>query len=71
MATLALKIQAEARLRELIEEGGMPQPDEVEYGFTCIRFFWHEPKLCVIVDIDEETGTIGNSYPVRDAPGRG
>ena len=71
MATLALKIQAESRLRELLTDEGMPQPDEVEYGFTCIRFFWHEPKLCVIVDIDEETGAIRDSYPVPDAPGRG
>lgn len=31
----------------------MPQPDEVEYGHTCIRFFWHEPKVVLVIDIDE------------------
>ncbi len=53
MATLAQKIETEARMRELLESNGMPQPDEVEYGFGCIRLLFHETKTVVVIDIDE------------------
>jgi len=53
MATLAQKIEAETRMRKLLEEGGMPQPDRVEYGFTCIRLFFEESMTVVVIDIDE------------------
>jgi hypothetical protein len=59
MATVAQKIKAEKQMRELLEANDMPQPDYVEYGFTCIRLIFEEPKLVVIIDIDEpgEDGT--------------
>jgi hypothetical protein len=53
MATLAQKIRAEQRMRNLLEEGGLPQPDYIEYGYTCIRLIFEEEKLVVIIDIDE------------------
>ena len=53
MATLAQKIETEQRMRNLLEEGGLPQPDYVEYGYTCIRLIFEERKLCVVIDIDE------------------
>ena len=53
MATLAQKIEAETRMRKLLEESGLPQPDHVEYGFTCIRLFFEETMTVVVVDIDE------------------
>lgn len=53
MATLAQKIEAEQKMRELLEENGLPPPDAVEYGYTCVRLFFNEPKAVVIVDIDE------------------
>ena len=53
MATLAQKIEAEKRMRDLLEENGLPQPDYVEYGFTCIRLFFNHTKHVVIIDIDE------------------
>jgi len=53
MATLAQKIETEQRMRNLLEEGGLPQPDYVEYGYTCIRLIFEDSKLCVVVDIDE------------------
>ncbi len=31
----------------------MPAPDRIEYGFTCIRLYWLEPKVVLVVDIDE------------------
>ena len=53
MATLAQKIEAEKRMRDLLEESGLPQPDHVEYGFTCIRLFFNESKTVVVIDIDQ------------------
>ena len=52
MATLEQKIKAEASMRDLLRKEGMPQPDGVEYGHGCIRFFFEEPKVCLVVDID-------------------
>jgi hypothetical protein len=53
VATLRQKILAERRMRELLEENGLPEPDEVEYGYGCIRMLFHEPKTALIIDIDE------------------
>ena len=53
MATLQEKIAAEQSIRRLLETGGLPPPDEVEYGHTCIRLFWHDTKQVVIIQIDE------------------
>ena len=53
MATLAQKIEAETRMRELLDDNGLPQPDHVEYGYTCIRLFFHATKQVVVIDIDE------------------
>ncbi len=56
MATLAQKIEAEKRMRDLLEENGLPQPDRVEYGFTCVRLFFNRTKHVVVIDIDEPDG---------------
>ena len=53
MATLEQKIEAEKRMRELLEQNGLPEPDHVEYGYTCIRLFFHRAKQVVVIDIDE------------------
>ena len=53
VATLEQKIMAEARMRELIESEGLPEPSRIEYGFTCIRLIWEESKVCLVIDIDE------------------
>lgn len=52
MANLASKIQSELRLRRLLDDSGLPQPDRVEYGHGCVRFLYEESKVCVVVDID-------------------
>jgi hypothetical protein len=52
MATLGQKIAAERSGRAMLEKGGLRQPDHVEYGHTCIRFFWEEEKLVLVIDID-------------------
>ena len=53
MATLPQKIEAEQRTREFLERSGLPQPDMVEYGFTCIRLFFEDSKTVLVIDIDE------------------
>jgi hypothetical protein len=53
MATLEHKQEAERRMLELVELGGLPEPDEIEYGDACIRVYWNESKVVVIVDLDE------------------
>lgn len=53
MATLTQKIKCERNAREMLRRGGLPEPDRVEYGHTCIRLFWEDSKLVLVVDIDE------------------
>lgn len=53
MASLAEKIRAEHRMRELLQHADLPQPDAVEYGYTCVRFFFGPRMVCVIVDLDD------------------
>lgn len=53
MATLEQKTNAEQKMRALLEAEGLPAPDAVEYGFTCIRLLFNEPKVCLVVDIDK------------------
>ncbi len=53
MATLKQKIAAEQKVRELLVGSDVPFPDEIEYGHTCIRLVWLEPKVVLVVDIDE------------------
>ena len=66
MATLAQKIETEQRMRELLEANDMPQPDFVEYGFTCIRLFYEERKLVVVIDIDKPPEDIETSLDPDD-----
>lgn len=53
MATLREKRAAEQHARALLENHGLPQPDEVEYGDTCVRLLWREEQVALVVDIDE------------------
>lgn len=58
MATLAQKIAAETRTRDWFAQHGLPEPDYVEYGFTCIRFFFTDAKVVFVLDIDEPEDTV-------------
>src|SRR5579864_6450295 len=51
MATLKEKIAAEQHARAMLEDHGLPQPDSVEYSYTCVRLFWEEEKVVLVVDI--------------------
>ncbi len=72
MATLKQKLLAEWRVRELMEEEGVPLPDRVEYGYGCIRLFWEGPKVVLIVDIDEPGQEPGEAvFDIDMSPGEG
>ncbi len=49
-------------MRELLKQNGMPQPDAVEFGYTCIRLFWFDTKTCVVVDVDDDGATEAEQY---------
>jgi len=42
-------------MRELLESGGLPAPDRIEYGEECIRLFFKETRTVVVIDLDDET----------------
>jgi hypothetical protein len=52
MATLQQKILCERDARAWCEEYGLPEPARIEYGYTCVRLFWDEPKTALVIDID-------------------
>jgi hypothetical protein len=53
MATLKQKIECEMKVRQMLDEADVPPPDHIEYGYGCIRVFWIEPKVALVVDIDD------------------
>ncbi len=53
MATLKQKIECEMKVRAMLADADVPPPDHVEYGHCCIRVFWIEPKVALVVDIDD------------------
>jgi hypothetical protein len=53
MASLAQKTRAEKVAREFLETNGFDQPDRVEYGEECIRLLFEEPRVVLVIDLDE------------------
>jgi|GEM_PF-3063705 len=74
MATLKQKIQAEQATRALLEAADLPDPDRVEYGHGCIRLFWEEQKVVLVIDIDappecgEAAAQDGQGVGIPDLP---
>ncbi len=54
MSSLNMKIEAEHRMLELLAHAALPEPDRVEYGEQCIRLFWDDRALVVVIDLEEE-----------------
>jgi hypothetical protein len=46
--------EAEERFHELLIEAELPAPDEVSYEPESVVFYWHEPKLAVFVDFEDD-----------------
>ena len=53
MAPIDQKQRAERRMLALLEDSGMPLPDEVEYGAAEVRFLWHDLKVAVVVELED------------------
>jgi hypothetical protein len=53
MEPIDQKQLAERRMMALLEDSGLPLPDEVEYGAACVRFLWLDRKVAVVIDLDE------------------
>jgi len=53
MATIDQKQRAERRMLQLLEDAGLPAPDEIQYGENCVRFLWRDRKVAVVVDLDD------------------
>ncbi len=78
VATLEEKIKVETQVRELLSRNGLPEPDAVEYGYTCIRLFFDKPKTVLVVDIDgpdaqdedDESSGVDITDPEDDRGGR-
>jgi hypothetical protein len=46
--------EIETRFRTLMDEADLPAPDSVSYEPESVTFYWHEQKLAVAVDFDED-----------------
>ena len=46
--------EAEEHFRQVLADGDIEQPDDVEYDPAAneLIFFWHEPKLAVVLELD-------------------
>jgi hypothetical protein len=45
--------EAEVAFRRLIDDGQFAEPDEVQYEEASVVFLWHEPRLAVVVDLQD------------------
>ena len=54
MAEMPPHEDAELRMRAIAERAGLPEPDEVIHHVEHeeIELRWHEPKLCVVLELD-------------------
>jgi hypothetical protein len=43
---------AEQRMRELLADADLPQPDEVEHRGSELVLRWHEQKRAVVIELD-------------------
>jgi hypothetical protein len=53
MQISALHREAEARFLGLVARAGLEPPDAFEYAPESVTFYWYEPKMAVIVDLDD------------------
>jgi hypothetical protein len=51
-------LAAERHLRELLTESDLPLPDEVRYEPGEVLFLFHERKLAVVIDLEENERSV-------------
>jgi hypothetical protein len=53
MTTRTPHEEIEARFRRLLDDAGLPAPDEVGHLRRAVIFLWYDSKAIVLVDLDE------------------
>jgi hypothetical protein len=44
--------RAETKMLALLDDAGLPAPDEIRYEDIQIRFVWNDRKVAVVVELD-------------------
>ncbi len=60
MVPIEMRMKAERRIRRLLYEEQMGQPDVVQYGDACIQVYWQGARHSIIVEITDK-GELGQS----------
>jgi hypothetical protein len=60
MVPIEMRLKAERRIRQLLVEARVAQPDIVQYGRSFIHLFWRTAKVSMLVEITDQ-GEIGES----------
>jgi hypothetical protein len=63
MASIEELEQLDRKVRDLLSEQGLPAPSGVEYGFQCVRFFWHDSNVALVVDLEDDGDGEGSDGP--------
>jgi hypothetical protein len=45
--------EVEARFRGLLRDAQLPEPDDSAHEPGSVTFYWHGPKVAVVVDLDD------------------
>jgi hypothetical protein len=54
MAPIDRKLQVQRRMLRLLDDNGLPAPDEVELGEREVRFLWLDRKVALVVELDTD-----------------
>jgi hypothetical protein len=54
MAPIDRKQQIERRMLRMLEDFGLPSPDEVRYGESEVTFLWYDRKVALVVELDAD-----------------
>ena len=55
-------LEAEVRFRAMLADAEIDPPDAVEYGYTCVRFFWNGPKVVAVVDLEDAESPVVDGF---------
>jgi uncharacterized protein with LGFP repeats len=53
MATIIELHKAERAARQMLDDQGLPQPDQIEYREASIALLWNDRKVAMVIDVDE------------------
>ena len=54
MAPIDRKLQVQRRTLRLLEDNGLPGPDQIEFGEHEVRFLWLDRKVALVVELDTD-----------------